>query len=386
MCGLYELAIQYSYDFINEIDSVHLGIALNYYGLLKVSSNINKDELIYLNPVVNEYEVNFLRFIGSFTRTFKISDPKVACQYLILISMSKGGDSKEEINQCHEALRELILVSREFNLLLGQLDVNNGEKTSGLLEVQRNLIMLNDLQDFYYQIIELSAKKCEDEGRVFDSLLLYQLCQQYDTVLSIINKILSELISTTELDKSLIKSGNYENVDGEEGSKVDTVENNIVLLSRHVVNTFNNNSNILTKLDASSKKSCDLLLAIVNIRESFLEKNFNQVLLDIGNLNLVPINPKADMIQIRDMARYVSSSLDDTILKVIPSLLVIIMTSISQIVHQVMTKTFKSLVNENEEIDRLKAMAKNAMIFAGIVQYNMPRETYSLLIQLESQL
>lgn len=385
MCGLYELAIQYSHEFINEIDSVHLAIALNYYGLLKVSSNLSKDELIFLNPTLNEYEVNFLRLIGSFTRTFKISDPKVACQYLILISMSKGGDSKEEIDHCHEALRELILISREFNLLLGELDVKNGEKTSGLLEIQRSLIKLDDIQDFYSQIIESSAKKCEEEGRVVDALTLYQLCQDCDTVLDIINRILSELLSTTELNKSLIKSGNYENT--EEGDKhVDTVENNIVLLSKHIIGTFNNNSTILTRLHKSKKNTSDILLSIVSIRESFLNKNFNQVLLDIENLNLIPINAKADLIQIRETASFVENSLDDSILKVIPSLLVIVMTSISQINYQILTKTFKSLVNENDEIARLKKMAKNTMIFAGIIQYNMPRETYSLLIQLESQL
>ncbi|EGV65859.1 NIC-domain-containing protein [Yamadazyma tenuis ATCC 10573] len=381
MVGLYELAIQYTFEFLSEIDAVHLAIGLNYYGLLKVSSNINKDELIYLNPNRNEYEVNFPRLLGSFTRAFKISDPKVACQYLILISISKGGNSKEDISQCHAALRELILLSREFNLLLGQLDANNGEKISGLLENQRELIKLSDIQDFYNKIIELSAKKCEEEGRVFDSLLLYQLCQEYDTVLSIINRILSELIATTELDESLIKSGNYE-VTGEK----DTIENNIVLLSKHIVNTFSNNSNILSKTNKSYKNTSDLLLAIISVRESFLAKNFNQVLLDIENLHLIPINPKSDLIETRKLADYVQNSLDNSILKVIPSLLLMTMTSISQINYQILTKSFKSLANQNEEISRLKAMAKNCMVFAGIIQYKMPRETYSVLVQLESQL
>lgn len=381
MVGLYELAIQYAFEFISEIDAVHLAIGVNYYGLLKVASNISKDELIYLNPSSNFYEINFLRLIGSFTRIFKISDPKVACQYLILISISKGGDSKEEISQCHEALRELILVSREFNLLLGSLDVKNGEKTSGLLENQRSLIKLSDLQDFYNQIIELSAKKCEEEGRVFDSLLLYQLCQEYDTVLLIVNRILSELISTSELDRSLISAGNYDDDKSES-----TVENNIVLLSKHIISTFNNNSVILSKVNRSYKNTSDILLAIISIRELFLSKNFNQVLLEIESLNLIPVKPSANLIEIRKMAEYVQNSLDNSILKVIPSLLIITMTSISQINYQVLTKTFRSLANETHEISRLKTIAKNCMIFAGIIQYKMPRETYSLLIQLESQL
>lgn len=386
MVGLYELAIQYTYEFLNEIDAVHLAIGLNYYGLLKVSSSFSKDELISLNPHGNDYEINFLRLVGSFTRTFKISDPKVACQYLILIAISKGGDSKEEITKCHEAIRELILVSREFNLLLGHLNDDNGEKTSGLLENQRSLIKLSNLNDFYSQIVELSAKKCEEEGRVFDALLLYQVCQEYDTVLMIINRILSELITTTELDKSLVKSGNYEaDTDSSDPNK-DTIDNNIVLLSKHILNTFNNNSSILTKVKKSLKNTCDLLVSIISIRESFLLKNFNQVVLDIENLNLLPINVREDLFDIRKKADYVQNALDNSILKIIPSLLIIVMTSVCQLNYQILTKSFKALNNESDELLKFKTIAKNCMIFAGIIQYKMPRETYSLLIQLESQL
>ena len=82
MVGLYELAVEYAFDLINECDAVHLAIGLCYYGLLKVSSFNNKDELIFINSS-NEYEINFSRLLGSYTRFFKIGDPMVACQYLI---------------------------------------------------------------------------------------------------------------------------------------------------------------------------------------------------------------------------------------------------------------------------------------------------------------
>ena len=97
---------------------------------------------------------------------------------------------------------------------------------------QRSLINLSNLEQFQKQIIETSAIRCEEEGRIFDALLLYQLCQDFDTVVSLINKLLGETLSTTELDKPLINYGNYENINGEIQSE-NTIDNNIILLSRH---------------------------------------------------------------------------------------------------------------------------------------------------------
>ncbi|KAK6454640.1 Nup93/Nic96-domain-containing protein [Scheffersomyces xylosifermentans] len=388
LVGLYELAVQYSYDFINECDAVHLAIGLNYYGFLKVSSYNNKDELLIVRS--NEYEINFSRLLGSYTRSFKISDPKVACQYLILIAMSNGGNSKEEISKCHEALRELILISREFSMLLGEMNQMNGSKIPGILERQRSLIKLDDLQEFYSQIIERSAIKCEDEGRIFDALLLYQLCQEFDTVISLINKLLAEILSSTELDKPIIQYGNYEVLSGgsvdSKGSQ-DTIDNNVILFARHIVKIFNINSFILEKIDPQKKETCDLLLPIIDIRDLFIRKDFHQVLIEIKKLGLIPLGSDDNLISIRKASELIQNNhLDDNLIKVIPSLLIMVMTSISQLNFSILTKRYQALGNEREELADLKKRAKNCMIYAGMVQYKMPRETYSLLINLESSL
>lgn len=372
LVGLYELAIKYVYEFINEIDGIHLCIGLNYYGLIQVSTTSTK-ELINLNFKTNNYEVSFSKMMTLFIRSFKISDPKIACQYLILIALSFNGDSTEEIKHCHENLIDLIVISRDFNSLLGKLNHENGEIIPGLLFNQRSLIKLSDVDEFNYKIIEVSGKKCEEEGRIFDCILLYQLCQNFDKVLMIINKLLSELISTTDFSKSL-KSGDYE-----------TYENNIVLLSQHINSIFNNAS-ILSKINKANKFTTDLLISIVNVRESFISKKFNSLLLEIENLNLLPINVNDDLIKIRSLSEFIQNSLDNNILKVIPCLLIMVMSSISQLNEQTVSSNFKSLSNETDEINRLKVIAKNCMIFAGMIQYKMPRETYSLLVQLESQL
>ncbi|KAG7663763.1 NIC96 [[Candida] subhashii] len=388
LVGLYELAVQYTYEQLNECDAVHLAIGFIYYGLLKCS-NASKDVL--LSVFDNEYQINFSRLVGSFTRSFKISDPKVACQYLILIAMAKGGECKEEIAICHEALRELILTSREFGILLGELNQANGTKISGILERQRKLIKLENIDEFYHQIIEITASKCEEEGRIFDALLLYQLCCEYDTVVSLINKLLAEIFATSDLNKPIIRYGNYQVISNgyidDNKECEDTVDNNIILLSQHIMRIFNNNGSILDKISSQKKRTCDLLLPMVTIRDLFLKKNWREVITQINQLNLIPVGPNDDLIKIRNMSEMIQNNdLDDNLIKVIPSLLIMVMTSVCHLNYEILSKRYQSLSNQRDELSSWKQVAKNCMIYAGMVQYKMPRETYSLLINLESQL
>lgn len=382
MLGLYELAVQYTYKFSGECDAVHLAIGLCYYGLLKVTT-MNTDELISINSD-DEYEINFSRLLGSYTRSFKISDPKVAAQFLILICMPGGGKSAEETAKCHEALRELILISREFNLLLGELNQTNGDKIPGILEKQRALISLPELQSFYHQIIEISAARCEEEGRIFDALLLYQLCQDYDTVVSLINKFLSEILSMAELDKPLLTKAEYKTTTGELKPE-ETIDNNIILLSQHIMSIFNNNSLIFEKISAKQREINDYLMPIVGIREKFVSKDWQGTVLAVKQLGLIPIVENDDFVDIRRSAEALSNH-DVALVKVIPSLLIIVMTSISQINYSILTKRFGVAGRERDEVAKLKQIAKNCMVYAGMIQYRMPRETYSLLVNLESQL
>ena len=112
-----------------------------------------------------------------------------------------------------------------------------------------------------------------------------------------------------------------------------------------------------------------------------MNKNWNDVIIEINKLGLLPVNKSNGLIEIRKMAEFVHNTLDDTLIKVIPSLLIMVMTSVSQLNYSILTKRYQTSSNEREELFKhLKTIAKNCMIYAGMVQYKMPRETYSLLI------
>ncbi|WPK25229.1 hypothetical protein PUMCH_002535 [Australozyma saopauloensis] len=382
LIGLYENIVQYVFEAVNESEAVHLAIALCYYGLLRTTST-HRDDLISVNHK-DQLEINFSRLLGSFSRSFKISDPKVAAQYLILICMSKGGKSNEEAAKCHEALRELILISREFGLLLGELNADTGEIEAGILEKQRALMNLPDVHNFYRQITQISASRCEEEGRIFDAVRLFQLCQEYNTVVALINKFLSEILAMTELDKPLLVHDTYKTTSGEIRPS-ETIENNFILLNRHIMKVFGNNSSILQKILPKEKEINGYLLPIVDIREQFVRKEWQATLDSVKNLGLVPVVETDDVVLIRNAAEALSNY-DVNLVKVVPSLLFIVMTCVLQLHYALVTKKFGLGGRERQEDERLKLVAKNCMVYAGMLQYRMPRETYSLLVNLESQL
>lgn len=123
-----------------------------------------------------------------------------------------------------------MLVTREFGALIGELYPETGFIEPGVLETQRKLIGLEDLTAFQHEIVKATAIKCEDEGRVFDALLLYQLARDYEATVVLVNNKLADIIATSELDKSILSG--------------DTIDNNLVLLSEHIWCNISKNSYI----------------------------------------------------------------------------------------------------------------------------------------------
>ncbi|GME88497.1 unnamed protein product [Ambrosiozyma monospora] len=166
--GLYESAVQYLFE-SSEIDSVHLAITLAYYGLLRVPDESKSpaaiNQLLYVDENNVRY-INFARFIGYYTRTFKVSDPRVAAEYIFCICLCDGlpSDLKlKQINLAQRAIRELVLETREFVILLGKID-KEGNRIPGVIEQRKKLIYLNDNESYLNKIAEQAAIKADEEA------------------------------------------------------------------------------------------------------------------------------------------------------------------------------------------------------------------------------
>lgn len=438
LCGLFEYAVEYAYK-ISELDAVHLAIGICNQQLLNVSKDPLSSSLIVhdneqnLTNNKNNISINFVKIITSYIRSFKYSDPRIALEYLLLIGLnSKGGKNDLQTSFMHECIRELILQTKEFTILLGKIG-RDGTRIPGVIEQRRPLLLIDDEMDnkSYLKVItEQAALKADEDGRVYDSLLLYQLAEEYDIVISIINNIISNLLSDSDLTCNILVNIN------------DNSETNPILLAEKLIDIHlnrqdNNNSTISLK----NRETCLLLLKIVEIRKLFDSNNaFNvtpndrnevshinvvqweEILNKIIGLNILPLvvnqnslynnnmdnndNTNGDFsggeeIGIRKKAEEFNL-MNPNIVKCIPNLLVITMISVNKIIQRLKSSLSQSKIQSNttlsgsnpinatnldnskmDQINAMKKLARNCMIYAGMIQYKMPRETYSTLIQID---
>ncbi|KAE8449187.1 hypothetical protein EG329_008354 [Mollisiaceae sp. DMI_Dod_QoI] len=194
--GMFEDCVSYLYTY-NYVDGVHLAIALDFYGLLRVADpNSGSEDLLSLTTR-GQSQINFGTMLGLYTRDFRAAAVSAAVDYLTLICLNNdlpGHAGKNQMMLCHEALRELVLESREFALLLGDMR-NDGQRIRGVIEERMRLIGLDESGDFMRTITLQAASIADDNGRVTDAVLLYHLAGEYDSVITTINRALSEAIA-----------------------------------------------------------------------------------------------------------------------------------------------------------------------------------------------
>ena len=196
LAGLFEPAINYLYTH-NYVSAVHFAVALDYYGLLRVSDWTTAGGEILTYTTRQQPQLNFGRVVGYYTSDFRAARADAAADYLVLICMNAdlpGEAGRQQAELCHEALRELVLETREFSTLLGDVK-SNGQTTPGLIQERVPLLKLDGEMGLLNTITSEAARMADDNGRINDAILLCHLAGEYDSVVTILNRALAEALS-----------------------------------------------------------------------------------------------------------------------------------------------------------------------------------------------
>lgn len=363
MCGLFEQAVQYTYG-VSVVEAVHLAIALSYYGLIRASGrDAPSDQLL-----VNDRELNFSRLVIMYTRSFRLTEPVDAVEYLVLISLNQTGADDEQVKMCHEALKELVLETREFAKLLGDVRAD-GTRSPGAIEQRLALIGLDTVDAYLYAITEQAAIKAEVDGRTADAVLLYQLAEDYDMVVSIINKSLGEAISETPLGQAV--GGGSAN-----GGAEDPAE-----LARRVMDVYTRHISIFHRVKPRNRDTCSTLLTLVRAWSFFSAGDVEQCLRCVSDTNILMLDSRADISSVRSRAQQFST-LDHSVARNVPALLVMVMRCCSSIKAGLDQSQYH---NEGRaaRLAEMQGVSRNCMVYAGMIQYRMPREVFVELTNLE---
>uniref|UniRef100_A0AAR2J6P0 Nuclear pore complex protein Nup93 n=1 Tax=Pygocentrus nattereri TaxID=42514 RepID=A0AAR2J6P0_PYGNA len=133
--------------------------------------------------------LNFIRLLMLYTRKFEATDPREALQYFYFLRNEKDNQGENMFMRC---VSELVIESREFDMLLGRLE-KDGSRKPGVIDK-----FAGDTR----AIITKVASEAENKGLFEEAVKLYELAKNPDKVLELMNRLLSPVIAQVSAPQS----------------------------------------------------------------------------------------------------------------------------------------------------------------------------------------
>uniref|UniRef100_A0A6Q2X7X8 Nuclear pore complex protein Nup93 n=1 Tax=Esox lucius TaxID=8010 RepID=A0A6Q2X7X8_ESOLU len=133
--------------------------------------------------------LNFIRLLMLYTRKFESTDPREALQYFYFLRNEKNSQGENMFMCC---VSELVIESREFDMLLGRLE-KDGSRKPGVIDK-----FAGDTR----AIITKVALEAENKGLFEEAVKLYELAKNPDKVLELMNRLLSPVVAQVGVPQS----------------------------------------------------------------------------------------------------------------------------------------------------------------------------------------
>ncbi|KAF4550932.1 Nucleoporin NIC96-like protein [Elsinoe fawcettii] len=383
LAGQYESAVAWLYP-QNYLTAVHFALALNYYGLLRVNDFNGSDDLLSYTTR-QQPQLAFGHMIGYYTRDFRAASPTNAADYLALIALNSdaSGDlGSRQLNLCHEALRELVLETREFAQLLGDIRFD-GQRIKGAIEARLPLIRITDSAQFLCQITIGAAQIADENGRVTDAVLLYHLAEEYDDVVSVCARALSDAIAAEEGDV-VARLEPLKPRDGAQTNDAAPPNSSLSLtavttphdLAASMLGLYKSNALLLQKIRPTNRSQLELLLRISAAKSLFQARKWVLCLDAIESTSLLPTAAESDMAIIRAKA-HAFDGLPPLVVRLGGDLLIWAIRCVAG--QRSVLEQDGWGAERKVQIERLNAVARDCMVFAGMVRYRLGTRVWEAL-------
>ncbi|KAI4232000.1 MAG: hypothetical protein LQ349_005254 [Xanthoria aureola] len=397
LAGMFEQAISFLYPY-TYVAAVHFAIALNYYGLLRVSDQPGAETDLLTYSTKDLPQISFGRMLGYYTRDFRTSNLDAAVDYLVLICLNidlPGAAGKAQASLCHEALRELVLESREFAQLLGDIH-KDGTRLKGTIEQRLNLIGLSDQEMFLKTVTVQAASVADDNGRTTDAVLLYHLAEDYDNVIAIVNRALSDslAVSLSDPEPQLSPLKPRQQQAGQAGLQQQqqnepspnssfslTAVSEPSTLARNMISLYDSNPLYLARIGPPSRQTCGILLRLSTVKSHVLSQNWAAALDTIAATNLLPLAARGSIPAIRAHAA-TTNQLPQEVKRNLGNLLLWCIMAVGgqREVLQAQKGGFEDQGREGVR-EELKGVGRDLMCFAGLVRYRLERGVWEAVVR-----
>ncbi|KAL8834578.1 MAG: hypothetical protein Q9176_007397 [Flavoplaca citrina] len=394
LAGMFEQAISYLYPY-TYVAAVHFAIALDYYGLLRVSDQPGAETDLLTYNTKDLPQISFGRMLGYYTRDFRTSNLDAAVDYLVLICLNidlPGAAGKAQASLCHEALRELVLESREFAQLLGDIH-KDGTRLKGTIEQRLDLIGLSDQEMFLKTVTVQAASVADDNGRTTDAVLLYHLAEDYDNVIVIVNRALSDslAVSLSEPEPQLSPLKPRQQQQGQGGQQQQepspnssfslTAVSEPSTLARNMISLYDSNPLYLARIRPQNRQTCGILLRLSTVKSHIQSQNWAAALDTIAGTNLLPLAAHGSIPAIRAHAA-TTNQLPQEVKRNLGNLLLWCIMAVGgqREVLQAQKGGYEDQGREGVR-EELKGVGRDLMCFAGLVRYRLERGVWEAVVK-----
>ncbi|KAI1315080.1 hypothetical protein EDD11_001322 [Mortierella claussenii] len=363
----FERAIHYLSSFrAYTLETVHMSIALTYYGLLRIPSvyRVSDPNPFSTTTDAQGQEIphfNFTQLIHYQARIIAEHYPTEALTYLYLICLNTDlapAINQEQISLCHSYIQELVLQAKDYSALLGT--TRHGIKTPGVIEKYLPLIKIENSSQFVKDITIEAARSKSKEGRVEDAIQLYSIAEAYNQVVELLNRQLAEAISNPGLQST-----------GETGVNIPAI--------RRLINEYMSDPKVNQQIVPKNLEACSILLRLVEFTELYDRSKYEAAVSVIIELDLIPL--EADMSVIAKKAEQFQG-LDECVARNFPDVLLKTMESINKL-YQTLKNSPYDEAGRRGHMEMLKRRARSLMMFAGSIKFRMPADTYAKLNRLD---
>jgi len=353
LTGQFEAAI----EFLSRIErlryhAVHVALVLFELKMLVLPSNCQAQLLSQdSSDSGNLRRINLARLIMMYTRKFEVTDAREALQYFYFLRSLKtaGGD-----NFFMSCVSELVLETREFDMLLGRLDKDGTRKPGAIDRFQQD----------NQRITEMVAKDTEAKGLFEDAVRLYDLAKNHEKALSIMNKLLSQVVAVAPSPQS--------------------TRDRLATLSVAMAERYQSMGHEGTPI---TTRTFFLLLDLVTFFDMCHSGNVSKALEVIQGIKLLPFSTDEVEHRVNSFKNY-----SDEIRRCLPDILLASMNILLSKYNNIrnsssqgpMVRTGVLLDGGTDTyLNYLRSQAKTLIMFAGMLPYRLPGDTNARLVQTE---
>ncbi|KAJ3383827.1 hypothetical protein HDU92_003919 [Lobulomyces angularis] len=391
ICGEFEQAIDFLFSIPDlQVDAVHFGIALAYYGVLRIfesphlgNAGIKVLDYKTISTPAGEYQIssiNFSNILESYSKSFSTSSTVEALHYVFVIGLfgseiedvdsqffsnQKKPGAQEYTNILHQFIVDIILENLDkIDLLLGSVR-DDCVRLPGFLEKYMKLLHIKSTEAFLNIITKTAATKCDERGNYDDTIVLYDLAGEYDEVFSILNKRLGEKISQRTYVGPLQPAP----------VSFKLQDQKISLIATEILDKYENHAQIFNKVKRSKLDGCKILISLMEFFNLIDQKKYKESITITDTLKIFPTieDPKLAKKKALDL-----EILDENVLKVLDGVLIFLMYSYRQL-----NNSFKRFGNF-EELHEINTRMKALILFCSNVRYKLPQDVYGQLVKLHN--